>query len=566
MTEFRNFLRLFALLLLAWLASGTAHAEGIATAAGIPIKTCVAPLADRQAAAALMVRPQAFDCSGNQSRYGQGDFLVQLRFAPVKPQTGDPLVLRTAAVWQDRASIQFHYADGGTARLDYSSRKVSRYVTIGSIFEFPVPQRDAALQTIYIEVHNAANIRGVVLSPSLMPLSESTRFKLLLTAAYSVFAGLVLALIVYNLSLWAALRHRFQLFYCGLLAALAAYMFSSSGALAMLVPSLDNNDRFRLTLLLLAIACISAMQFIRHFFEADVFGPRLRLLFNLTCAFALSMALVFAVLAPWNFLLLERFYIAAMSAMLCLLLPILANAWRTRSRYFWLFLLAWSLPILSGILRSAYGFDLIGYSLWLDNSNLIAMAAEALLSSLMVTSRVRELSLERDDAVAGEQVALRLANTDPLTGLLNRRAFLDLAIGRRARHRLMLIDIDHFKKVNDRLGHDVGDQVICAVAQAIQQCRPARSLAVRLGGEEFAVLLPRSAFESCTADVILKAVRNHRMPQAEWVTVSIGYADGKVASEEEWKRLYRFADSALYRAKSDGRDRACRATDFSVAA
>ena len=209
---------------------------------------------------------------------------------------------------------------------------------------------------------------------------------------------------------------------------------------------------------------------------------------------------------------------------------------------------------------------MVGYSFWLDNGNLLALGVEALLSSFLITSRLRELSRERDNAREGEQNARRLAATDPLTGLLNRRAFLDLAIGRRARQRLMLIDIDHFKSVNDRLGHDAGDEVLRAVAEAIQRCRPQRSLAVRLGGEEFALLLPRAMAEQCPPEVLLDAVRQAPMPQGMQVTVSIGYSEGQVASEEDWKRLYRLADAALYRAKADGRDRSCRATDFRAAA
>jgi diguanylate cyclase (GGDEF)-like protein len=89
---------------------------------------------------------------------------------------------------------------------------------------------------------------------------------------------------------------------------------------------------------------------------------------------------------------------------------------------------------------------------------------------------------------------------------------------------------------------------------------------VRLGGEEFAVLVPRAYFAECNAENLLAAVRDLEMPIGFKVTVSIGFADGSVADEERWKRLYRLADSALYRAKSDGKDRTCRATDFRAAA
>jgi diguanylate cyclase (GGDEF)-like protein len=248
--------------------------------------------------------------------------------------------------------------------------------------------------------------------------------------------------------------------------------------------------------------------------------------------------------------------------MMALVFPVVWAAWQARSRYFNLFLLAWSAPILVSIARGAHGFGLVPYSFWLDNGNLIALCVESVFSTLLIVARIRELSRERDNALEGEQSALRLAGSDPLTGLLNRRAFLDKAIGREGGFRLMLLDIDSFKAINDRLGHEAGDRVLLALAEVIQAVRPKVSLAVRLGGEEFALLIPLSRQAECLPDSVVGAVRAKAMPLGQTVTVSLGFADGSVATEEDWKRLYRLADAALYRAKSDGRDRACRATDF----
>ena len=491
---------------------------------------------------------------------------MQLKFAPVMPQADDPLVLHTSSVWQDRARFTFHYADGETAQSEFRSAHASRFLTIGAIFEFPVPLHRAALTGIDVEARGVANLRGIVLGPQLMPRSEAFASKILLAALYAAFAGLALALIVYNLALWAAMRHRFQLYYCAMVASMVGYMFTSSGAATILIPALANNDRLRINYVLLALVAAMALRFIRDFFEERVCGPRMRHALDALAGLGLASSLSFALLAPWHIGLLDRFYFIAMTAMLFMVVPMLICAWTKRSRFFWLFVLSWSAPLVTSLLRSAYGFNLIGYSFWLDNGNLIALSAEALLSALMIAVRLRELSRQRDHALAGEQMARLLASTDPLTGLLNRRAFLELAIGRKSRQRLMLIDIDHFKSVNDRLGHANGDDVLRAVAETIQSCRPQRSLAVRLGGEEFALLIPRAYFAECSADMLLDAVRQLALPQGIKVTVSLGFADGSVDTEENWKRLYRLADAALYRAKSDGRNRACRATDFRVAA
>lgn len=551
--------RSVALLLLAVMACSTAQAREI------PVQTCIAKIL-RHAATTAGEQRTPFDCGSRQTRFGAGDFAVELRFAPISPTADDPLVLRTASQWQDAERIRFRYADGSAAILNVTSHSIAPFLKMGAIFEFPVPVRGSALTGIELEIRGAGNLRGVVLGAHLRPRSEASRINTTLAALYAMFAGLTVALFVFNLSLWAALRAQFQLFYCSMVAALANYAFTSSGAVMMVLPWLDNNDRQRWNYICLAIAGGTALRFIARYFGPEVRGPHLFVLHRAGALTAVTTALAFGLFAPWHIAFFDRIYYIAMSFMLSTVFPLLIQAWRKGSPYFNLFILAWAAPIAISVLRAMYGFGLLPYSILLDNGNLVAMSIEALLSSLMVTARLRDLARERDNARAGEQTARRLAATDPLTGLLNRRAFLDLAIGHRARKRLLLIDIDHFKAVNERLGHEGGDQVLAAVAAAIQQIRPPNSLAVRLGGEEFALLIPRELGDQCTAQMVLEAVRATHMPQGLQVTVSIGVSDGQLASEEDWKRLYRLADAALYRAKADGRDRACRATDFRAAA
>ena len=558
--------RVFVLLMAAAIAAPALHAEAAHDKSALPMQTCIAPLHGPNDLARLKAHPETLDCSGDQRKYGSGDFLVQLRFAPMVSEVSNPQVLRLTSVWQDSAKVTFRYADGVETTHSFSSEDPAHHLTLGAIFEMPVPARDAALETAFVEIKGSANVRGVVIGANFLPTFRDQALKHRLIAMYALFGGLAVALLIYNLALWSAMRHRFQLMYSGMVAFLGAYALTSSGVLVILLPQIANNDRIRLNYVLLTMAGVFALLFMRDFFEKGVISRRVHRLISAVSAVAVATAVAYAALSPWQVWWLDHAYFLAMFATVCMVFPIIWGAWRQRSRYLPVFLLAWSAPIIVSVMRSLYGLGLVPYSFWLDNGNLIAFSIEALLSSLLIIMRLRELHNERDLAVAGEQVARRLAATDPLTGLLNRRAFLENAIGRKARHRLLLIDIDHFKTVNDRLGHETGDKVLQALAEAIQQCRPARSLAVRLGGEEFALLLPRSSFNECPAELLLETVRQWAMPQGAQVTVSIGYADGSITTEEDWKRLYRLADSALYRAKSDGRDRACRATDFRVAA
>jgi diguanylate cyclase (GGDEF)-like protein len=526
--------------------------------ASIPVETCVAPLAKAG-------DPAAFDCGKAQNRFGRGDFAVDLRFAPVLSRTADPLVLRTSSVWQDGERVIFLYADGTRSELAFNSQNSRPYMTMGAIYEFPVPARAAPLSGVRIEVRDSANWRGVVIGAQLMTATESFRLQSWLVALYAAFGGLSLALLTYNLSLWSVLRHRFQLSYAAMVGALMAYTFTSSSIAMLVIPSLANNDRLRLNYLFLALTAVAAIRFMFDYFGSKAFTPRLRHIASTLSASSMMSAIAFAVLAPWQGYWLDRFYFITGAAALLLVIPIIHAAWRAKARNLGMFIVAWSAPVVVTLARVAYGMGLLDYSFWLDNGNLIALSIESLLSTMLIVARMRDLHSERDQAMASEQLALRLANSDPLTGLLNRRAFIQNAIGRVEQHRLFLIDIDHFKAINDRIGHAAGDDVLREVSAAIQDCRPEGSLAVRLGGEEFALLVPRRAQAQCPPDLLLDAVRQRAMPMNWKVTVSIGFVDGKVTTEEDWKRLYRLADTALYRAKSDGRDRACRATDFGAA-
>jgi len=160
-----------------------------------------------------------------------------------------------------------------------------------------------------------------------------------------------------------------------------------------------------------------------------------------------------------------------------------------------------------------------------------------------------------------------LAITDPLTGLFNRRRFADVlrhefAMTRRYGSTLscVLIDIDHFKSINDRFGHNVGDQVLRALAERFSQNLREVDLAARYGGEEFAILLPQTPKVGAivVAERIANRVRGegYGMEGANFsVTVSIGVACTSDIDSENPDDLVRAADTALYLAKGRGRDR-----------
>lgn len=166
--------------------------------------------------------------------------------------------------------------------------------------------------------------------------------------------------------------------------------------------------------------------------------------------------------------------------------------------------------------------------------------------------------------VIGELELRTIAYTDFLTRMLSRRAWCDSVekeIGRTLRQAstlsVLMIDLDHFKQVNDSFGHDTGDQVLKKTAQVIDMIVRKHDLAGRLGGEEFAVCLVGAGLETAAAiaDRIrerVSALTFDRLPDLH-CTMSVGVAE--LAPDESLEGLLKRADHALYAAKQQGRDR-----------
>ena len=181
-----------------------------------------------------------------------------------------------------------------------------------------------------------------------------------------------------------------------------------------------------------------------------------------------------------------------------------------------------------------------------------------------------ELSAALNRAFAFEEVEIR-ANIDGLTGLPNRRYLEEVlsTVGprRRSGDRLsaLMIDLDHFKRLNDRYGHPTGDRVLRAVAERISDAVRAEDTPARYGGEEFCVLL-RRADPQQAVDVaeriraLIGAIPPREMGVKNPITVSIGVAVADATSDIDAQSLLGAADRALYRAKSGGRDRVVLAT------
>jgi len=282
---------------------------------------------------------------------------------------------------------------------------------------------------------------------------------------------------------------------------------------------------------------------------------------------------------------------ALASAALVYIVILGVYAWRRRVAAAGYFLIAWTASISGMALIALMAQGVFEYSSYNHYALGIGALMEMALLSIALAGRIQVLQLEKNQAQidlaknldrsrldlekkvvertieleTATQKAEMLARTDPLTGLNNRRAFFDYGevIGRQrrasvAQYAVAMIDLDHFKAINDRYGHRVGDETLQKVAKTILLNMREADIAGRIGGEEFAIILPRTSVEAAA-----QLAERLRLSIAEIVvyggvnevrlTASIGVAEcisADVTLEDTLNR----ADQALYKAKESGRD------------
>ena len=301
-------------------------------------------------------------------------------------------MVRSASLRQQRMTLYALYPGGRIATIVTDAHDASRHLQLGAIIERWLPRNDTRPVRLLWHVEGSANLRAIVLAPTIATSSQSARSNTIMSAVYSAFAGVCIALLLYNLGLARALRHAFLPFYCLMMVGMLLYAFTSSGAFAWAFPAVDNNARLRMNYVLLAATGIAAINFLRHFFEPRVITPWLGRMVRAASFTVALPALGVALLEPWQMRSFDTAYALSFLVLLASILPILVAAWRRKSEFLWLFVIAWIAPIALAVMRTACGLNLIEYSFWLDNSTILSMVFEALLSSLAIAYRILLIS------------------------------------------------------------------------------------------------------------------------------------------------------------------------------
>lgn len=488
------------------------------------------------------------------TRLRGGPYWLRLDAADLPPGDGVPALIARKG-WHFGLELYAPEASGGS-RLD----RIAGWTTFRGredvLFAFPAAwQPGLPLYLRVVPLGSGAEelqLSVVSLGPT---LANASRQSQVIAAA----VGALLAMSLASLLIWFILPDRLFVLYATLFSLQSLYVAFLSGqgfdwpllewarplaAHAWNVPA--------------ALSGAAAALFVREIADLRRFWPRIYAAFG-------GLAIAFVVLAFANVAHLFGLggQVASIGNLMFLgaaafTLVVSSLAWRRGSRAAGWFLVAWTLLEVSTI-ATAGGFLVSSSDPWTLAWGLPAsMVMAAVFVALGVADRLREQRRALSDAE-------RRAQTDPLTGVLNRRSLLERldAACRRARARdlpisLLFIDLDHFKAINDTWGHQAGDACLLAVIRPIQAELRQSDVIGRYGGEEFVVILSSAdaGAAQAIADRILQRVADLKVegfgPPIR-LTCSIGVASSETLGV--WgEQLISRADAAVYAAKNSGRN------------
>jgi diguanylate cyclase (GGDEF)-like protein len=471
------------------------------------------------------------------------------------------------------SSITFHVLDAdGAVRTRRLTEADAVPFAGGPVFQLPLPEVTSRTRLVL------ARIEG----PHSVPLltearithdpgkAEWSQVEMMLLA---FVMGMLVLPLLFDISFFVVLRERFVVLHAGLVSAMMIYVLTAGGLASVFVT---------LPLTVMAVAAplsyaigagLSAL-FLAAFLER---GAQSRIMRRATlgagwftiivpglCALQLDITQSFD----------DRAFFIAFVPFIATITAAILEAVMRGSRSARFIAVAWTPIIITSVERLLRGLGWHVGPSSLDQMLYIALGIEVVMISLAIADRFLALRRERDAALTEARMLEQISTRDSLTGLMNRRAiearFEELLA--QGFDTFALVDLDRFKAINDLHGHQVGDAALVACAGAIRSSGDRDAVAVRLGGEEFVVLLRgertlerAEALRQAIPMRIAKEVPGLDLP----VTASMGVVVLADASRHKmaFAEFYARADALMYEAKASGRNRLAyeRLTVFSAA-
>lgn len=488
--------------------------------------------------------------------FGIGAKPVWIHFAVVNPAIN--AVQRRLYVensWLDQLDIYFvnenrqveRYQAGDTYKFE--SRPIS-----GRFFSFDHPF-DTGVTDIYLRVETPDPMVAPVF---LLSPDQATNREIGQSYSYGFLYGYLLALLAYNLFIYFGLSYKRHLLYGGFIAAFVLLNIAYTGhGYVWFWPEYPVLQKWIIPLFMVVYG-IAGLAFAKDFLDTRTSFPLVHKSVNrMSWLFVALLLLSFYPDSQLYALLVAFTFIILFSSMMIFLGVIALRSGHRYSRYF-LFASIASMIGTAVTCLSVWGF--IPFSDWTYRAVELGMMIDATLLSLALAHQFRAIQTEH-------RLAEQLAAKDSLTGLNNRRAFIEKgqivwSMGQRTQRELsvIILDLDHFKSINDRYGHAVGDAALVAVSKVLSDSARDVDVVARWGGEEFLLLLPETRLASALvmAERLRNAIENIRVPvQGAEISFTASFGVAHKADHQNLDELISEADRYLYMAKESGRNRIC---------
>jgi len=463
--------------------------------------------------------------------------------------------------------VNFHFANGHTETHRVRAGDFGNHWTPNGYLAFHAHSRPAPLDAITLGINRLASYE--LLRLRLVPGVQQDRAVQLTSVLVGASLSLLTVSLVYNLFITVIARKRRAIWHCAWVVCMIAWGLCWSQLILLVAPQLAGSATVRISSVLATSAIVFANQYMLVSLEKTAL-PRIVRVGLRGSALAMLLLCPAALYAPAGMatILAELFRFSTVLTLTLVIIALIVALYR-RSQAAKDFALAWSLPI-AAVLAS-FTAD-TSTTVPVVSGELMVLGTSALQTlwlSFAASRGFANLQAERDQARAMQSELMVLAETDPLTKLYNRRGMMErfhreLAQAQRngSSLGLMLVDIDHFKSINDTFGHEVGDHALQHVANLLAQLRKIGAIVARFGGEEFCIIVPGKTGEELLtlAERVRRLLADADMSKVfdtntHGITASFGIIDTREFPDSDAATLLRAADQALYRAKAGGRNR-----------
>lgn len=507
-----------------------------------------------------------------QFSFKRATLWFKCRIAPADSGDDEPLASRRSFLVFDNAALgaitlyvpvikdgrpDFIEMDGGWQQGKKSREFPFLYPT------FVLPENLDASRPVVVRV---ATPYALQFRATLYTINAFRKTSFVLFLIVGFFAGILVAMILYNLALYLFIRDRQYLYYITYIGFLLLWQCVLVGLFRYIWPPLGEFLMSGIALFA-ALMMIFAVSFGIVFLNTPKTAPRHDKLLKGLAVFMGSIILMVLLRQLWLSNLLS--YLSGQVVTVVLFTAALSSL-RSGFRPALFYLIAFGVFLLAAFVFFFKFYGLIPNNTFTMHIVIFGSAAEAILLSFALGYRIRIMQEEEEQLRERERDLEAISVTDELTGLFNRR-FLNPALVKKTaaarrsgtRLSLLMLDVDHFKDFNDTYGHPEGDKVLAALGRLLVQTLREEDIACRYGGEEFVVILHNTDIRAALE--VAERIRagfekisfQPGLSREIHATISIGAAE--LLTDENPEGLISRADQAMYQAKQTGRNRICRA-------